>query len=328
MIRSHQHNKGYTLIELLIATGLGIMMLSGVMQVFTSNSQTIRVVDASARVQESGRIALDMMARDVRIADYWGCANTVDILNHLDTSGADTDYDPATDNPTNAAGLAGQDNISTSVTIGGINVTTGTDTITFRGASQLNGVKVESPYMTVNSAALHINTGANLPKGTKILITDCEGGDYFSNTANNTSASGTINHNTGNLPTPGHVNNSIKNMSHTYSSNAVISTPYTTTYFIGPGSTGGTSLYRYYPETTILPDEIIPNVTDLQLQYGYDTNNSNSANRFQNAAAANLDATIAVRITITIESPNGNIVNGNPLSREYSTTATIRNRLL
>lgn len=286
--------RGYTLIELMVANGLGIMLITGVVQVFTSNSQSIRVVDASARVQETGRIALDMMTKDIRMADYWGCAATGDILNHLDT--ADADYDPAIHNPTSAAGLAGQNDVS-SITMGNpvspISVLDGTDTITFKGASPLNGVKIETPYMNVAAATIHVDVGAgaSLPKGMVLLITNCSGGDFFSNTSMNTASGGNLIHATGNLPAAGHVDNSIKNLSQTYSDDAVISSPYTKTYFVGTGSAGGTSLYRYQPELG-RTDEIIPNVTDMQLVYGDDTNSSGSVDRFADASIANLDLSL------------------------------------
>jgi len=104
--------KGYTLIELLIATGLGIFLLSGVVQIFNSNSQSIRLVNASARVQEGGRIAMEMLTRDIRMADYWGCApDPSTITNHLKTDGSDTDYDPDIHNPQTGSGLGGLNDV-------------------------------------------------------------------------------------------------------------------------------------------------------------------------------------------------------------------------
>lgn len=332
--RTNKHTqRGYTLLELLVANGLGIMMIAGIVQVFSSNSQSIRVVDASARVQESGRIALDILAKDIRMADYWGCAPTGEILNHLDNT--DPDYKADIHNPTNAAGLSGQNDVSSATidtidaagTVTTYNITDGTDTITFKGASPLNGVRIESPYMNVSAATIHVNADAPLPLGMVLLITNCSGGDFFSNTSNNTAGGGNVIHSTGNLPTSGHVDNAIKNLSQTYTDDAVISSPYTKTYFLSTGNGGGTSLYRYQPELR-RTDEIIPNVTDMQLVYGDDTNTDGSADRFADAATANLDNAIAVRIILTIESPNSNIVAGNPLRREYSTIATIRNRSL
>lgn len=323
--RTNKHTqRGYTLLELLVANGLGIMMIAGIVQVFSSNSQSIRVVDASARVQESGRIALDILAKDVRMADYWGCApDPSTILNHLDTS--DTpDYDPDIHNPKAAKGLAGQNNVS-SISIDGIAVKDGSDTITFRGASPLNGVQVLPPFMPTPSAMVGINTGNNIPQGTILLISNCSGGDYFSNTHVDTSTSGNLVHNTG-VDGTGIVRNATKPFSQTYQGDAVVSSTYTTTYFLGTGSAGGFSLYRYQPELG-RTDEIIPNVADMQLVYGHDTTANGSADHFVDATAS-LDNVIAVRITLTIESPNSNIVAGDPLRREYSTIATIRNRLL
>ncbi|RDH45522.1 PilW family protein [Zooshikella ganghwensis] len=61
---------GLSLIELMIALVLGLLLLAGVLQVFLGSSQTYRLTGDLARAQENGRFALDMLARDIRMAGY------------------------------------------------------------------------------------------------------------------------------------------------------------------------------------------------------------------------------------------------------------------
>ena len=138
-----QRNKGYTLLELLIANGLGIMLIAGVMQIFSSNSQSIRVVDASSRVQESGRTALDLLTEDIRMADYWGCMPPASsITNHLDPT--DPQFDSEVHSPDSSDGLSGVNETAAGITIPGaavvttlpkITVRAGTDTMKFRAST-------------------------------------------------------------------------------------------------------------------------------------------------------------------------------------------------
>lgn len=68
--------KGLTLIEIMIALLLGAFILGGVMQVFISTKQTYRVQEALSRLQENGRFAIDVMGRDIRMADYRSCTSS------------------------------------------------------------------------------------------------------------------------------------------------------------------------------------------------------------------------------------------------------------
>ncbi|MDH5233162.1 MAG: prepilin-type N-terminal cleavage/methylation domain-containing protein, partial [Gammaproteobacteria bacterium] len=67
----YQH--GLSLIELMISLLLGALLLFGVFRIFDTNQQTARMANAFSRVQEGGRISMEMIARDIRMADHWGC---------------------------------------------------------------------------------------------------------------------------------------------------------------------------------------------------------------------------------------------------------------
>jgi type IV pilus assembly protein PilW len=69
----HVRQAGLSLIELMIAITLGLVLMTGVVQVFLSSKTVFSTQQAMSRIQESGRLAIDFMARDIRMAAYYGC---------------------------------------------------------------------------------------------------------------------------------------------------------------------------------------------------------------------------------------------------------------
>ncbi len=65
--------QGMSLIELMVAMGLGVFLILGVINVFLSNKDSTQVENSLARLQENGRIALDLLVSDIRDANYIGC---------------------------------------------------------------------------------------------------------------------------------------------------------------------------------------------------------------------------------------------------------------
>jgi len=81
---------GFTLVELLVAMVIGLLVMAGATQLFISSQQSYRFQTALADMQDTGRFALDMMARELRQVDYsGGCAlpqTTVHMRNMADAS--------------------------------------------------------------------------------------------------------------------------------------------------------------------------------------------------------------------------------------------------
>ncbi|GLS92594.1 hypothetical protein GCM10007916_36660 [Psychromonas marina] len=309
---------GFSIIELMIALVLGLLVIGAVLKVFTASIQGVHLQNSFSRVQENGRIATELIVRDIRGADYWGCAGDIGaITNHLDTSPG-SGYDESI-LPTAGSGIDGGNNV-TSQTIAGITVKDTTDTLTLRGAGSLSGVKVSTPFMPTTAAVIHITTGSSLAKGDIILISDCKEADLFSNTQQNTPTNGNIGHNIGNLA--GGIKNITKDLSHTYGGDAQILVPFAKVYFIGVNASGTHSLYR---SDNGVARELVRGINDLQLMYGEDTSGNGSANSFT-ATPTNMDNVISIRASLTAES--GESSSGTPLERTYHTTANIRNRTL
>ncbi|MGO1749408.1 MAG: PilW family protein [Marinobacter sp.] len=67
---------GLSLVELMIALALSVTLILGIFTVYMDSSRTTRVGEALARVQESGRIGLEIMSQEVRMAGYQGCSDS------------------------------------------------------------------------------------------------------------------------------------------------------------------------------------------------------------------------------------------------------------
>jgi type IV pilus assembly protein PilW len=62
--------RGLTLVELMIALALGLLLVAGVGAVYLGSNQTYRTAQAGARIQETGRYALDVIGRSLRQAGF------------------------------------------------------------------------------------------------------------------------------------------------------------------------------------------------------------------------------------------------------------------
>lgn len=70
MITFSYHQKGLSLIELLIAMLLGLILMAGALQMMLSSQEIYKTTDTLSRIQENGRFALNFLAKDIRMAGY------------------------------------------------------------------------------------------------------------------------------------------------------------------------------------------------------------------------------------------------------------------
>lgn len=70
--------KGFSLVELMIAMGLGLVLTAGMITVFVGNKRSSELNTAMANIQESARYALSAIGADIRVSGYQGC---VDVNN-------------------------------------------------------------------------------------------------------------------------------------------------------------------------------------------------------------------------------------------------------
>lgn len=81
---------GVTLIELMIALVLGLLVSAAALGVFSSNRETFRSTENMSRLQENARVAFELMSRDIREAGGIPCGNGISPTNNL--ASADTTW--------------------------------------------------------------------------------------------------------------------------------------------------------------------------------------------------------------------------------------------
>lgn len=79
-----KYDKGFSLIEFLIAAGLSALLLAGVLNIYFSNKKTFQYNIGLARLQENARTAIYRLNEDVRMTGFIGCPRLRDI-EHYET---------------------------------------------------------------------------------------------------------------------------------------------------------------------------------------------------------------------------------------------------
>ena len=69
--RPHR-NRGFSIVELMVALVITLILLGGIGQIFLSSKKSFTIQNTLGRQQENGRYAIDTISQDVRRAGYWG----------------------------------------------------------------------------------------------------------------------------------------------------------------------------------------------------------------------------------------------------------------
>ena len=183
MRNTRQQIAGFTITELLIATALGLVLISGMISVFIGSKRSSELNTAISDMQESARYALDSMARDVRRAGFQGC---VDVNTRSATVRADA---PPTLNPKDTI-VTGSVVVSPSVWVpapprtflypsADIVPVPGTHTLALQFGSTPS--ELSAPMLTqADPIAITDNTdNAQLDDGDLAIIADCDEADLF-----------------------------------------------------------------------------------------------------------------------------------------------------
>ena len=71
---------GFSLVEMMLAMALGLIVVTGIVQLFIGNSQSASVITGQARMQENARFAFEFISAAARRAGYFGCIRDADTL--------------------------------------------------------------------------------------------------------------------------------------------------------------------------------------------------------------------------------------------------------
>jgi type IV pilus assembly protein PilW len=95
--------RGFTLLELMVAMVLGLMLMAVAIQIFIGNRDIHRFNNNLARVQENGRFAFGQIARVVRMTGYQGDSAAAWVLGPMSLVNGGVTALAGTDNATNGS---------------------------------------------------------------------------------------------------------------------------------------------------------------------------------------------------------------------------------
>ena len=313
--------RGFSMVELMVAITIGLILTAGVLELFANNKNAYRVDASLARVQESGRMALDSMANDIRMAGYWGCQPSLAKVK----------------NDLNAAGT-GYINFGLGA-LGGSEGGGAPDSITLRGADSTPGLVPQpnagggTTYNPSTSAAPRVAANT-FNTNDIVLVSDCTGGDFFQVTGTGADALGgfDINHANGG----GSPGNSTAAFAHVYAGDANIYYAHQIQYYVATkGASSGVSTVdgqsALWRSVNGSDQELVDDVTDLQIWYGEDMNGDRSVDRYVQAnAPPNFANVYSVKIQVTVQTADAStsVTAGTRIKHTFSTVVAIRNRVL
>lgn len=326
-----KRNSGFSLVELLVALALGAALIFGVLQIFDSNKRTSQVQHALAEVQNNGRIAAELISRDIRMADSWGCATDTGVItDHLSPTQkyAAISGEPALDSPSAAPG-------GLSLNIAGKTPLVDTEVLVVRGAHLAGDLRLNSPAMVAGAFSIRSTVYSEIPAGTIMLASDCDKADRFVLTTNirKAIAGSTAGFDADASPING-VSNASAITDQSYDQMAELMFPFTHTFFVAENDVGGNSLYRLRGGAAGQLDELVRNVESITFNFGVDGDAGDGQSSVTEFKAASLvttdgdwDNVLSVRTILGLKSAN-NVISSGPLTRTYTFTTNIRNRTL
>lgn len=338
--------KGYTLIELMVAMVLGLIIIGGVISVFVSNQQAFRTNENLGRLQENARISFELMAREIRQAggNPCGAQQVSNVLNDKTTQWS-SNFDAGT--------VRGFDEtqIATGIVATGTAAServAGTDAILVFSSNEQDGAVITSHNPT--AASLEVaNVNHGLAEGMIVLVCDPDSAAVLQITNSSPGTNTTIVHNTGvSNPAPGNCSKGMGfptvctalGTGKTFKDGGFVTPLSVGVWYVGNNGRGGRSLYRVRrisPPPATGPsdafDEIAEGVVNMQIDYLFRNKATNALDNTWTVATAATDwstaassEVVAVRMRLVLETVNVLGTNQQPVSRELIHVVNLRNR--
>lgn len=362
-----RRQSGLSMIELLVAMVISLLLLAGVVQIFTSSKSTYRTQEALSRIQENARFAIDFVNRRVRLAGYMGCLSVgssifESMLNDetsfaLDFENAVGGFEANDTNPGTTYAITAT-NPAPSATAGDWTpaldadlvgrVLPGTDVIVIRNAS-VDSFPLVSPFN--NGAQVFVESPNDFARGEILIATDCVKSTAFQATNVSDVGFGTNVAHSSAAMTPGNADPTWPIPAQQYGAGSEIMRAETTVYYIGRSASGVPALFQRQltrisdTESALVSQELVENVENMQVVYGEDTNADGSADTYVSAdAVGDWQAVVSVRVAfllrsgeqVRFETDTGTYatagttldpVDDRRLREVASTTVTLRNRI-
>ena len=338
-VANHRRQRGFSLIELMIAMVLGLVVTAGAISVFVASRRTYQANEGLSSVQENARIAFELMARDFRQAGLTGCNTNGRLANVLETGPYGSSYDPDAawyaDWNNALHGYEGnQDDPAVATGTDEGQRVIGTDSVQLVGAMGLGLSVAETPAGPAANFKLSATT-SDIVDGDVVVVCDPDHAVVVQVTTQNGS-NVTLVHNSGGVVTPGNCSKGLgyptvcntNGTEYTFGQNSSISKMAATDWYIGNNPEGGRSLYRvvmvnHSKVLSTEAQEMVRDVTNLQLQYHV----KGTADFVDASGSVAWTSVDAVRATLTLQSTDKRAGTGfAPIERSFTSTTVLRNR--
>jgi type IV pilus assembly protein PilW len=327
---------GLSLVELMIALALSVTLILGIFTVYMDSSRTARVGEGLARVQESGRIGLEIMSKEVRMAGFQGCADAYTVPVRVIADNPPPSLTPATGEDTlyfynsallgwevTAATQASWENGTDFDSLGIIQADAlpDSDVLMVQRARLLSAAIANSTSASVSIEDPNglFGAGAAFSSGSLLMIAGCENADIFRLTNNPTGTPKLAMHGSG--------KNSSDSLSIAYAADedAEVYALDSTVFFVadtGRLDDNGNTITALYRATNNFPEsaspsfqreELVEGVESMQIQYGLRINATNNTIRYVSApamAASDWKDVVVIRVGLLV-SAGGNAMAEN-----------------
>lgn len=342
MLSTLNRQRGLTLIELMVAMLLSLMLMAGMVTVFQANKTTYKTQDGLAQLQENGRMALELLSRDLRNVGYAGCGgrNTklTNVLNNA--TGYVWNFEQPLDGFEAVSSTAWSPALDSEISGKSVSPAAAdvSDVLTLRIFESIGG-RVTSH---TSAASDIVVTGySDIDDDDVLMVTDCDLGSVFQVTDVAVSAgSATIEHDAGAVATDGPPGNASASLAQGFTGGDVARLV-VRTYFVATGSYTGARQALWLIENDGTPQELIQGIDALQVLYGRDTSGDKMVDDYVTAnSVTDWTEVVAVRLNVLASSLDDNVVDGNQsytfngatvtaadsrLRQAFSTTVALRN---
>jgi type IV pilus assembly protein PilW len=310
---------GLSLVELLVAIAIGLVVMSGVVQVLLVSKSNFLLDRELASMQENARYALKFIGDEIRMAGFNGCpGRTLNYANSVNGSAENWYLD--------GTGIQGYEHEAGRTTFPlefRSSVAVNSDAIVIRRAERGIGLLISGTH-NFNSATMPVNKNHGYKPGQIMVLVppDCQTVGIFqvSGPANTNNNANTIVHNTG-TGNPGNCtrflggnfscNNSSQAVGISYPDGSAVMEMRSQALFVGESTIGEKipALFRQVlavngSTATTVREELVQGIELIQFQYGLDTDNDNVANLYlkANNPALIWKDVVSVRVFVRIRS--------------------------
>lgn len=318
--------KGFGLVELMVAMAIGLILMSIIFQIFVSNKESYQIITSITSRDEGARYAIDLINSEMKTLGYRGCVREEgDTTNNFNSNIYSYKYNEV------IRGFEGTGRgFSPDLPFDSDSISKNSDVLVIRPTNPRGYNVINNMDLSTHSATLSGTSGLNV--GDPVVISDCAIASIFK-----------INSITGN--TIGYESSTA--IPKEFNRGSQVHKLYTVAYFIQASADDNNTLSLYRKLNNDSPQELIRGIENLQVLFGVDENNDFSVDEYKKSNNINdWNQVLSVKIAILAVANSENITglekdnrkfdvldetlgpfNDKKIRKIYEKIITIRNRL-